>query len=296
MESKNGEIFKPGDTLADDEELTIALANYVPDTVEERNLFRKIDFTLPPSLCWIRMATDMSRRMQMQLFQDQITTSADMKTLDYSLLVYLFFVGYFLCEVPSNMIMNKCRPSIYLPTIGFLAGRFFLGCIEAGLFPGAIYLLTCWYTKKEIGKRFCIFYTSGCIAPALGGIMAGAIVKGLKGVRGIPGWRWLFIVEGALTVFCGFGLYFLLPDYPRDARYFSPDQRRLAQIRILVDRQVSVDSTTRRMTSWQAFKAVVADGKAWFFLIAYSIIILGMSISYFVPTILKTMGYTKITA
>ncbi|EWZ85672.1 hypothetical protein FOWG_10777 [Fusarium oxysporum f. sp. lycopersici MN25] len=221
-----------------------------------------------------------------------------MKTLDYSLLVYLFFVGYFLCEVPSNMIMNKCRPSIYLPTIvwGFLTGRFFLGCIEAGLFPGAIYLLTCWYTKKEIGKRFCIFYTSGCIAPALGGIMAGAIVKGLKGVRGIPGWRWLFMVEGALTVFCGFGLYFLLPDYPRDARYFSPDQRRLAQIRILVDRQVSVDSTTRRMTSWQAFKAVVADGKAWFFLIAYSIIILGMSISYFVPTILKTMGYTKVTA
>lgn len=90
---------------------------------------------------------------------------------DYSLLVYLFFVGYFLCEVPSNMIMNKCLPSIYLPTIvwvwgcivialsqaksyeGFLAGRFFLGCIEAGLFPGAIYLLTCWYTRKEIGKH-----------------------------------------------------------------------------------------------------------------------------------------------
>jgi predicted MFS family arabinose efflux permease len=126
--------------------------------------------------------------------------------------------------------------------------------------------------------------------------MAGAIVKGLEGVRGIPGWRWLFIVEGALTVFCGLGLYFLLPDYPRNARYFSPDQRRLAQIRILVDRQVSVGSTTRRMTSWQAFKAVVTDGKTWFFLIAYSMIILGMSISYFVPTILKAMGYTNVTA
>ncbi|KAH7470262.1 hypothetical protein FOMA001_g14035 [Fusarium oxysporum f. sp. matthiolae] len=307
----DGEIFKPGDTLADDEELTVALANYVPDTVEERRLVRKIDFTLLPCLWWMYVLAYLDRG---NIFQDPIIISADMKTLDYSLLVYLFFVGYFLCEVPSNMIMNKCRQSIYLPTIvwvwgcivialsqaknykGFLAGRFFLGCIEAGLFPGAIYLLTCWYTKKEIGKRLCIFYTSGCIAPALGGIMAGAIVKGLEGVRGIPGWRWLFIVEGALTVFCGFGLYFLLPDYPRNARYFSPDQRRLAQIRILVDRQVSVGSTTRRITSWQAFKAVVTDGKAWFFLIAYSIIILGMSISYFVPTILKTMGYTKVTA
>ncbi|KAF5266720.1 hypothetical protein FOXYS1_2419 [Fusarium oxysporum] len=310
----DGEIFKPGDTLADDEELTVALANYVPNTVEERRLVRKIDFTLLPCLWWMYVLAYLDRGNIANANAAGMSESLNMKDNDYSLLVYLFFVGYFLCEVPSNMIMNKCRPSIYLPTIvwvwgcivialseakdhkGFLAGRFFLGCIEAGLFPGAIYLLTCWYTKKEIGKRFCIFYTSGCIAPALGGIMAGAIVKGLKGVRGIPGWRWLFIVEGALTVFCGFGLYFLLPDYPRDARYFSPDQRRLAQIRILVDRQVSVDSTTRRMTSWQAFKAVVADGKAWFFLIAYSIIILGMSISYFVPTILKTMGYTKITA
>ncbi|SCO91063.1 related to allantoate permease [Fusarium oxysporum] len=310
----DGEIFKPGDTLADDEELTVALANYVPDTVEERRLVRKIDFTLLPCLWWMYVLVYLDRGNIANANAAGMSESLNMKDNDYSLLVYLFFVGYFLCEVPSNMIMNKCRPSIYLPTIvwvwgcivialsqaknykGFLAGRFFLGCIEAGLFPGAIYLLTCWYTKKEIGKRFCIFYTSGCIAPALGGIMAGAIVKGLEGVRGIPGWRWLFIVEGALTVFCGFGLYFLLPDYPRNARYFSPDQRRLAQIRILVDQQVSVGSTTRRMTSWQAFKAVVTDGKTWFFLIAYSIIILGMSISYFVPTILKTMGYTKVTA
>jgi MFS family permease len=98
--------------------------------------------------------------------------SEDLKMADgdYSLLVYLFFVGYFLFEVPSNMIMNKWRPSLYLPTIvwvwgtivialsqsktyeGILAGRFFLGCVEAGLFPGAIFLLTCYYTKREIGE------------------------------------------------------------------------------------------------------------------------------------------------
>ncbi|KAG8349679.1 hypothetical protein FVEN_g12120 [Fusarium venenatum] len=101
--------------------------------------------------------------------------------------------------------MNKFRPSVYLRTIvwvwgcivitlsqatdfeGFPAGRFSLGCIEAALFPGAIYLLTCLYTNKEIGKLFYIFYTSGCIGPALDGIMAGAIVKSLDGARGIPG-------------------------------------------------------------------------------------------------------------
>ncbi|KAJ3960296.1 hypothetical protein N0V92_003032 [Colletotrichum tropicale] len=158
------------------------------------------------------------------------------------------------------------------------------------------YSLLVYLFFKEIGKRFCIFYTSGCIAPALGGIMAGAIIKGLEGTRGIPGWRWLLIIEGVLTVACGFGLYFILPDYPQNARYFSSEERRLARIRILFDRQLSVHATTRRMTSWEAFKAVVCDGKTWFFLVSYSIIILGMSISYFVPTILKAMGYTNVTA
>jgi sugar phosphate permease len=96
-----------------------------------------------------------------------------MSRAEYSLFVSLFFFGYFLCEVPSNMIMVKLRPSVYLSTIiwvwgclvigmsqiktfeGMLAARFFLGCIEAGLFPGAIFLLTCWYTKKETGKPPC---------------------------------------------------------------------------------------------------------------------------------------------
>lgn len=82
----------------------------------------------------------------------------------------LFFVAYVLFEVPSNMLLMKIKPSIYLPTIcvvwgsviigmsqsktpsAFLAGRFFLGAIEAGLFPGALFLLTCWYTKKEVGE------------------------------------------------------------------------------------------------------------------------------------------------
>lgn len=92
------------------------------------------------------------------------------RTPEYPVFIGIFFIGYFLFEVPSNLVMAKIRPSFYLPSIvlawgcvvigmsqaatyeGFLVGRFFLGSIEAGLFPGALYLMTCWYTKKEIGK------------------------------------------------------------------------------------------------------------------------------------------------
>lgn len=136
----------------------------------------------------------------------------------------IFFIGYTIFEVPSNLILHKIRPSLYLSIIcavwgtcvaamsqcdtraHLLVGRTFLGCIEAGLFPGALFLLTTWYKRSELGescqkvlftnlkltlskgKRFSIFYTSGTLAPAFGGILAGAVISGLDGKLGMAGW------------------------------------------------------------------------------------------------------------
>ena len=126
--------------------------------------------------------------------------------------------------------------------------------------------------------------------------MAGAIIRSLDGAHGIPGWRWLFIIEGIITVVCGWGLYFVLPDYPRNSRFLSPEQRQLAHIRILYDRNLTAHAASRPLTSWQAFKAVIADFRTWVFVVIYKVIILGMSISYFIPSILTNMGYTSVTA
>lgn len=106
----------------------------------------------------------------------------------------------------------------------------------------------------------------------------------------------LFIVEGIITVVCGFALYFVLPDFPLNSRFLTPAQRQLAHVRILADRSLTVHAVSKPLTSWQAFKAVVCDFKTWYFVIIYSVIIMGMSISYFVPSILRNMGYTSVTA
>lgn len=143
------------------------------------------------------------------------------------------------------------------------------------------------------GKRFCIFYTSGCVAPALGGIMAGAVIEGLEGVRGIPGWRWLLLIEGVITVTCGLGLYLLLPNYPLNSRMLTPEQRILAHVRIMRDRDENRGPAEEedQLTPFQAFRAVLADKRIWFFLVVYICNTLAMTITYFIPVILQDLGY-----
>ncbi|KAL6416033.1 uncharacterized protein AUP68_00242 [Ilyonectria robusta] len=310
----NGNESSASRVVSEDPELALALRNYVPDTPEEKRLVRKIDMILLPCLWWMYILAYLDKGNIANANAAGLSEDLGLTDNEYSLFIWVFFVGYFVFEVPSNLVMIKIRPSIYLSIIvfcwgcivsgmsqskslkGFLVGRFFLGCVEAGMFPGALFILTCWYTKKEVGKRFCIFYTAGCIAPALGGIMAGAIIRSLDGARGMAGWRWLLLIEGLITVFCSVCLFFAIPDYPHNSRRITAEQRQLAQIRIMYDQNINVKLDSNTLTSRQAFKAVVADWKTWMFLVLYNLNGTCTTISYFIPTILKTLGYTKVTA
>jgi len=233
----------------------------------------------------------------------------------YQWIISIFFFGYLICEVPSNMILSRSRPSIFLPSImlvwgalsavmavsntyGALLGfRFVLGCIESGFFPGVLFLLSCWYKKTELGKRFAIFYTAAVLSGAFGGIIAGAITGHLDGAHGIPGWKWLFIIEGVATVGVSIIAYFVLLDFPATSKKFSLRERQLATIRILYD---GIDSGTAnnadRLTHWQAFKAAVCDPRTWMFLVLFMLDVGSGTISYFIPTITKTLGYSGATA
>ncbi|CAG8294995.1 unnamed protein product [Penicillium salamii] len=116
------------------------------------------------------------------------------------------------------MILNKFgKPSIFLPGCmlawgilstctaatksygGLLACRFILGFVEAAYFPGCLYLLSAWYTRKELVKRTAFLYSGSLISGAFSGLIAAGITNGLSGARGISAWRWLFIIEGAIT-------------------------------------------------------------------------------------------------
>ncbi|KKY13793.1 putative major facilitator superfamily transporter [Diplodia seriata] len=307
------DAVKPGDV---DEELEEALRNYVPGSPEEKKLLRKIDLRLMPIL-WIMYILNYVDRTN--IGNAKIAGMEDDLNLDdqkYAWVLSIFFFGYLLCEVPSNMILSRSRPSLFLPGImivwgalsaamsasqtygAMLAFRFVVGCIESGFFPGVLYLLSCWYTSGELGKRFTIFYTAATLSGAVGGLISGGITDGLHNAHGISGWRWLFIVEGVCTCGVAFCAIFILLDYPATSPALSLEEKQLATIRLIADTRSREGeaSSAGRLTHIQAFTAAVVDYRTWFFLVLLMLNVGSGTISYFIPTLTKTLGYDGVTA
>ena len=158
-------------------------------------------------------------------------------------------------QIPSNMLCasGKVRPSLYMCTCmmawavtsactslthsyhGLLISRFFLGITEAPYYPGALFLLSLFYTRKEIATRLSILYSGNIIATSFSGLIAAATFSTLDNVHGLAGWRWLFIIEGTLTFGVAIIAMYLLPDFPLTTRWLSEAERQLAHDRVQRD-------------------------------------------------------------
>lgn len=144
--------------------------------------------------------------------------------------------------------------------IGLVLTRFFLGITEAPYYPGALYLLSIFYTRKEVATRISILYTGNILATAFAGLIALGIFK-LRGVAGLSGWRWLFIIQGIVTFVVALAGIFLLPDDPTKTWWLTPEERKLAQDRM--DRD-TVENKGGSST-WEGLKQAAKD-KVWFLL------------------------------
>jgi len=140
--------------------------------------------------------------------------------------------------------------------------RFFLGAVEAAFFPGCIYYLSRWYTRKEMYLRVTILNAGNLAAQGFGGLIAAGVLADMGGKKGIAAWKWLFIIEGALTVVIAFLSMAILPDYPSTTRWLSESERLIAQKR-LVDDVGAADENDAEESIFHGLKLAVSDVKVW---------------------------------
>ncbi len=160
----------------------------------------------------------------------------------YGLGAGIFFIGYFLFEVPSNLILHRIGARRWIARImvtwavvagatalingplAFYAARFLLGAAEAGFFPGVVYYLTYWAPAQQRARMIGLFMTAIAISTAIGGPLSSFVLK-MDGVWHIAGWRWLFLLEAAPSLILGAATLFWLPDRPEDARWLSAEEK-----------------------------------------------------------------------
>ncbi|MDB5653214.1 MAG: putative transport protein superfamily, partial [Tardiphaga sp.] len=218
----------------------------------------------------------------------------------------IFFVGYFLFEVPSNMALEKFGASRWIARImvtwgvisalmalvtgpwSFYSLRFLLGIAEAGFFPGIILYLTYWYPAEYRARFLAAFAVAVPVSTVIGAPVSGMLL-GLDGVMGIKGWQWLFMIEGIPSVVLGIVTWFYLTDRPSQATWLSAEQK--AWLASRIDAEVAAKQSAGQMTLWQT----LSSGKVLMLALIYFCFVASLyGMQFWLPQIVKAFGFSNV--
>ncbi|KAE9402499.1 MFS general substrate transporter [Gymnopus androsaceus JB14] len=276
----------------------------------EKKLVRKVDIRISILIIiYILNYVDRSNISAARL--KGLESDLHLEGQQYATLLSILYVGYIIMQVPSNMLLNWIgKPSIYLPCcmvvwgtisvltgithnfVGALLARFFLGFVEAAFYPGALFLLSKWYKKEEIGIRTTILYLGNITSSAFGSLMASGILNGMNGVLGHAAWRWLFYIEGALTIFFAILAVFILPDFPATSKFLTPLERKLAMKRMEEDAGVGDQDETESGGMIRGLFLAVTDWRMWLLAFGLTSEIIALSFNAYFPTLTATLGFS----
>ncbi|EIM87467.1 MFS general substrate transporter [Stereum hirsutum FP-91666 SS1] len=227
----------------------------------------------------------------------------------WTLALSVFYVGYCLLEMPANVLQRYIGANRFFflsltfwgisslsfvyakGYAGLLVLRVLLGIGEAGYYAGMIYYLSFWYKRRELALRVSLCMT-GTLPGAIGGLLAFGLVRAHTSV--LTGWQFLFLIEAIPDLVMAFAILLWLPSFPFSATFLTPRERAIAQARLNSDHK---PRSHGGMNGWQGLKAISVDPNAWLLMTVYASFNVGVAtISYFLPTLIKQLGFTAINA
>src|SRR6476660_7854190 len=265
-------------------------------------VFLKIDWRLIPLVLIAYMVAYLDR-INIGYAQLQMKQTLPFDDAVYGLGAGIFFIGYFLFEVPSNLLLDRIGARKTLLRIMVLWGlaasammlvstplqfyvvRFLLGVFEAGFFPGVILYFTYWYPSVRRGQVIAIFMSATTIGSLVAGPLCGFFLKYFDGFAGLHGWQWLFLVQGLPAVVLGFLVYFLLEDKPDHAAWLSTEEKAVVKDAFQHDiRDVAGEADG-------TFLQMLQDPKAYVLALVY-FFLLGATYTmvFWVPTLIQSWG------
>lgn len=274
---------------------------------EAAKLLRKIDLRVLPMLFIVYIAAFLDRANISNALTMEMPKELHLKGQQPNIALALFFVPYILFEVPSNAAMKKFSPHVWLSICcggfgvvmigqGFvktygqlICTRVLLGFFEAGIFPGSFYLISFWYKREEAQKRFTIYFTSVILASAFGGLLATGIAH-MNGTQGYSNWRWIFILEGIVTMVVAFAAYFFISDFPSEAKWLTEAERQF----IMAKNGEHVTGDEHRITGKDLATFFKEPTNYLGALMYFAVVVPIYSFAYFTPTIIKGLGYNVV--
>src|SRR5579872_386208 len=273
---------------------------------DEHRLYRKVIYRIIPFIfvCYVLNYID---RVNVSFAKLQFQGDLQLGDASYGLGVGLFYVGYILFEVPSNLLLQRIGARKTIMRIMCLWGmtsmamalvsnplqfylvRILLGAAEAGFFPGVILYLTLWFPDRMRGRIMSYFVLAIAASGMIGGPISGVIMQNLGGVLGLKNWQWLFLIEGMLPVAMGIAAIFVLNDRPRDAVWLSDREKDL----LIANLKVKGGSDGRSGT--RAFLAALRKPMLWVATSGYfSVTWAGMVLNFWSPTIIQRAGVSNL--
>ena len=261
--------------------------------------YRKVAFRLIPLLfvCYIAAYLD---RVNVAFAKLQMLQALQLSDSVYGVGAGIFFIGYFIFEIPSNVALHRVGAGRWIARImvtwavlsaammfvnsafTFYVVRFLLGAAEAGFFPGIILYLTYWFPAARRGRATSLFLAAIALAGVVGNPLSGWILKSMNGMNGWAGWQWLFLLEAVPSLVLGVVAWFWLEDRVDHAQWLTSEERALIACDIAAEESGKADGSLAR---------VLANPQVWLAAFVYFAIVSGLyGITFWLPTIIKELG------